>query len=89
MGILDDVTEYVNFLTKNKLTCNQFLLLYLLSTEQMVRDKRSSLMYSTTGCIYKWQNEGSGWSVNEVEDLERRESGFDPLEYDEDYDENY
>jgi hypothetical protein len=72
MGILDNVTEYVNFLTKNKLTCNQFLLLYLLSTEQMVRDSQGSLKYSSSGSIYKWQNEGSGWTINEVEDLESK-----------------
>ncbi len=72
MGILDDVTEYVSFLTKNKLTCNQFLLLYLLCTEQMVRDSQSKLKYSSTGSIYKWQNEGSGWTTSEVQDLEAK-----------------
>jgi flagellar biosynthesis/type III secretory pathway protein FliH len=39
---------------------------------------------------YKAFEEGRAYEAGvEVEDLERRESGFDPLEYDEDYDENY
>lgn len=39
---------------------------------------------------YKAFEEGRAYEAGiEVEDLERRESGFDPSEYDEDYDENY
>ncbi len=39
MGILDDADAYVEFLTKNRLSTNQFLLLYLLYTEQMFKIK--------------------------------------------------
>jgi hypothetical protein len=39
---------------------------------------------------HKAFEEGRAYEAGiEVEDLERRESGFDPSEYDEDYDENY
>jgi hypothetical protein len=39
---------------------------------------------------YKAFEEGRAYEAGvEVEDLERMESGFDPREYDEDYDENY
>ena len=39
---------------------------------------------------YKAFEEGRAYEAGvEVEDLERIESGFDPREYDEDYDENY
>lgn len=39
---------------------------------------------------YKAFEEGRAYEAGlDVEDLERRESGFDPREYDEDYDENY
>jgi DNA-binding HxlR family transcriptional regulator len=44
----------------------------------------------TEKTYYKAFEEGRAYEAGlEVEDLERRESGFDPREYDEDYDENY
>ena len=68
MGILDDVNAYVDFLTKNKISTNQFLLLYLLYTEKFVKvdDK---LKYKRIGNIYKWASEGKGWTKEEIEDL--------------------
>ena len=68
MGILDDVNAYVDFLTKNKLSTNQFLLLYLLYTEKFVKvdDK---LKYKRIGNIYKWSSEGKGWTKEEIQDL--------------------
>jgi hypothetical protein len=69
MNILDDVTEYVNFLVKHKLSTNQFLLLYLLFTEKMVKDGNGKLKYTQGGSIYKWVAEGKGWTSAEVDDL--------------------
>lgn len=68
MGILDDVNAYVDFLTKNKISTNQFLLLYLLYTEKFVKvdDK---LKYKRIGNIYKWSTEGKGWTKEEIQDL--------------------
>lgn len=44
----------------------------------------------TENTYYKAFEEGRAYEAGlDVEDLERRESGFDPREYDEDYDENY
>ena len=37
MGILDDTDAYVEFLTKNRLSTNQFLLLYLLYTDKCLK----------------------------------------------------
>lgn len=75
MGILDDVNAYVDFLTKNKLSTNQFLLLYLLYTEKFVKvdDK---LKYKRIGNIYKWSSEGKGWSKEEIEDLINKDYVF-------------
>lgn len=75
MGILDDVNAYVDFLTKNKLSTNQFLLLYLLYTEKFVKvdDK---LKYKRIGNIYKWSSEGKGWSKEEIQDLIDKEYVF-------------
>jgi len=68
MGILDDADAYVEFLTKNRLSTNQFLLLYLLYTEQMFKINKK-LKFKSIGNIYKWSNEGTGWSENEIDDL--------------------
>lgn len=68
MGILDDQNAYVDFLTKNKLSTNQFLLLYLLYTEQMIKSE-NSLKFKKVGNIYKWMTEGKGWSIGEIDDL--------------------
>lgn len=75
MGILDDVNEYVDFLTKHKLSTNQFLLLYLLYTEKFVKvdDK---LKYKRIGNIYKWSSEGKGWTKEEIEDLINKDYVF-------------
>jgi hypothetical protein len=72
MNILEDVNEYVDFLIKNKLTTNQFLLLYLLFTEKMVRDSKGKMQYSESGAIYKWLDKGKGWCKQEIVDLEEK-----------------
>lgn len=69
MNILTNVTHYTEFLISNKLSTNQFLLLYLLYTERMVKDKTGRIGYTQGTCIYKWHNKGSGWSQAEIEDL--------------------
>lgn len=75
MGILDDPNAYVDFLAKNKLSTNQFLLLYLLYTEQMIKaDNR--LKFKKIGNIYKWQVEGKGWTLEEIEDLINKDYVF-------------
>lgn len=75
MGILDDPNAYVDFLIKNKLSPNQFLLLYLLYTEQMHKSK-DALMFKRIGNIYKWSEEGTGWSSNEIDDLIKKDYVF-------------
>lgn len=69
MNILSNVTDYTEFLIKNKLSTNQFLLLYLLYTEKMIKNKTGKVSYSEATCLYKWQAKGSGWNQNEIQDL--------------------
>lgn len=69
MNILSNVTDYTEFLIKHKLSTNQFLLLYLLYTEKMVKTKTGKVSYSEGTCLYKWQAKGKGWSQPEIEDL--------------------
>ena len=69
MNILTNVTDYTEFLIKNKLSTNQFLLLYLLYTEKMVKQKSGKVTYSEATCLYKWQAKGTGWTQKEIEDL--------------------
>lgn len=66
--LLDDPVNYVDFLCKNKLKPNQFLLLYLLYTDKMVKSG-STLKFTKGGLIYKWSNEGAGWTKEEIKDL--------------------
>jgi hypothetical protein len=66
--LLDNPENYVDFLCKNKLKPNQFLLLYLLYTEKMVK-QGVSLKFTKGGLIYKWSNEGAGWTKDEIKDL--------------------
>jgi hypothetical protein len=68
MGILEDEKEYVEFLVKNKLSTNQFLLLYLLYTERMCKSKGGA-SYTKAGNLYKWMVEGKGWNNEEIEGL--------------------
>ncbi len=75
MGILDDSNAYVEFLTKNKLSTNQFLLLYLLYTEKMSK-VNNQLRFKKIGNIYKWSAEGTGWSEKEIEDLIKKDFVF-------------
>jgi hypothetical protein len=70
--LLDDPENYINFLCKNKLKTNQFLLLYLLYTEKMVK-QGVSLKFTKGGLIYKWSNEGAGWTKDEIRDLVTKE----------------
>jgi len=69
MNILTNVTDYTEFLIKNKLSTNQFLLLYLLYTEKMIKSKSGKVSYSEATCLYKWQAKGTGWNQQEIEDL--------------------
>lgn len=69
MNILTDVTSYVKFLVTHKLSTNQFLLLYLLYTEKMIKVKSGRISYAEGTCIYKWQSKGKGWNQLEIEDL--------------------
>jgi hypothetical protein len=69
MNILTNVTDYTEFLIKNKLSTNQFLLLYLLYTEKMIKSKSGKVSYSEATCLYKWQAKGTGWNQKEIEDL--------------------
>lgn len=73
MNILSNVTDYTEFLIKHKLSTNQFLLLYLLYTEKMVKTKTGKVSYSEGTCLYKWQAKGKGWSQPEIEDLVDKE----------------
>jgi hypothetical protein len=70
--LLDEPENYVDFLCKNKLKPNQFLLLYLLYTEKMVK-QGLSLKFTKGGLIYKWSNEGAGWTKDEIRDLVSKE----------------
>jgi len=70
--LLDDPVNYVDFLCKNKLKPNQFLLLYLLYTEKMVKSG-TTLKFTKGGLIYKWSNEGAGWTKDEIKDLVTKE----------------
>lgn len=70
--LLDDPVNYVDFLCKNKLKPNQFLLLYLLYTEKMVKSG-TTLKFTKGGLIYKWSNEGAGWTKDEIKDLVAKE----------------
>jgi hypothetical protein len=75
MGILDDSNAYVDFLVKNKLSTNQFLLLYLLYTEKMLK-VNNQLKFKKIGNIYKWSEEGTGWSEKDIEDLIKKDFIF-------------
>jgi len=70
--LLDNPENYVEFLCKNKLKTNQFLLLYLLYTEKMVK-QGASLKFTKGGLIYKWSHEGAGWTKDEIKDLVNKE----------------
>lgn len=70
--LLDNPENYIDFLCKNKLKTNQFLLLYLLYTEKMVKHG-STLKFTRGGLIYKWSNEGAGWTKDEIRDLVNKE----------------
>jgi hypothetical protein len=67
--LLDDPDYYVDFLCKNNLSTNQFLLLYLLYHEKMIKDPNGKLKYTIAGNIYKWLDKGKGWTEAEIEDL--------------------
>lgn len=49
--------EYINFLIKHDITANQFLLAYLLNME------------NGAVVLYKYMEEGQGWTMEEVDDL--------------------
>lgn len=72
--LLDEPDYYVDFLCKNQLSTNQFLLLYLLYTEKMAKDLQDGrLKYTIAGNIYKWLDKGQGWTESEIADLIKKE----------------
>lgn len=73
--MIDNVNEYVSFMVKQKLSTNQFLLLYLLHCENYFKSK-DGLKYKTIGNIYKWSEQGEGWTLEEVEDLIKKDYVF-------------
>ena len=84
MNILENEKDYVHFLIKNELTTNQFLLLYLLYTEKMIKDQHQKLKFTKEGLLYKWnehgkklasqnRNNGEGWTVSEIKDIVKKE----------------
>ncbi len=72
MGILDKPATYVNFLIEQKITTNQYLLLYLLFTEKMEKEGEE-LTWPDTGLISQWQEHGPGWIIEDIEDLIEKE----------------
>lgn len=75
--MIEDVNAYVDFMIKNKISTNQFLLLYILHSEAMVIDKVDNrLKWKKIGNIYKWSDQGKGWSKEEIEDLVNKEYLF-------------
>ena len=69
MNIVANVTDYVKFLIKHKLSTNQWLMLYLLYTEKMVKNKQGKVTYDIAGNVYRWQDKGKGWTQAEIQDL--------------------
>jgi hypothetical protein len=69
MNIIANVTDYVKFLIKHKLSTNQWLMLYLLYTEKMVKNKQGKVTYDIAGNVYRWQDKGKGWTQAEIQDL--------------------
>ncbi len=75
--MIEDVNAYVDFMVKNKLSTNQFLLLYVLHCESMMMDKTDNkLKWKKIGNVYKWSQEGKGWTEKEIEDLIDKEYIF-------------
>lgn len=68
-----DINEYVNLLNRLKITANQFLLCYLLLTDQKLEDETGKLAYIKKGTgmanLYKYATQNSTWSKLEIEDL--------------------
>lgn len=74
--MIENTKEYVDFLIKNKLSCNQFLLLHLLYTERMYKIQ-NKVTYTQASSLYKWISEGKYTiSVVEIDDLIKLEYVF-------------
>lgn len=74
--MIENTKEYVDFLIKNKLSCNQFLLLHLLYTERMYKIQ-NKVTYTQASSLYKWISEGKHTiSVVEIDDLIKLEYVF-------------
>lgn len=74
--MIENSKEYVDFLVKNKISCNQFLLLYLLYTEKMYKIQ-NKVTYTQASSLYKWISEGKHTiSIVEIEDLIKLEYVF-------------
>jgi len=75
--MIEDVSTYTDFLIKQKLSTNQFLLLHILHEESMFREvKTNSLKFKKIGNIYKWSEQGKGWTKEEIEDLIQKDYLF-------------
>ena len=68
-----DTEKLVDFLCREKISANQYLLLRLLH-ESELEVKKGNLSYSTRGLLYKYyvENPDCNWTVEEVEDLEKK-----------------
>jgi len=75
--MIDDLNRCVDFMVKHQLSTNQLLLLQILSEESMFREvKTNSLKFKKIGNIYKWSEQGKGWSKEEIEDLIQKDYLF-------------
>lgn len=81
--MIEDVNAYVDFMVKNKISTNQFLLLFLLHSESMFKEQTNNLhKFKKIGNLYKWSEagknglKGGGWSREEVEDLINKDYVF-------------
>lgn len=68
-----DINEYVDCLNRLKITSNQFLLCYLLFTDQKVETSHNKYAYVKKGTgmanLYKYASQNKPWTVDEITDL--------------------
>jgi hypothetical protein len=68
-----DINEYVECLNRLKITANQFLLCYLLFTDQKVEVSPNKYAYIKKGTgmanLYKYASQNTKWTSEEIQDL--------------------
>jgi hypothetical protein len=68
-----DINEYVHCLNRLKITANQFLLCYLLFTDQKVEISPNKYAYVKKGTgmanLYKYASQNTKWTKEEIDDL--------------------